>query len=205
MRSERAGAPTFVARDLPRNRRGRFFVAAGALTRSLRLAPSPASGRGYKRRAGSRGGAFRCSARWWAAPLPDPPRQTARGRVTRSTSSPERDRILLSPIQFMGERPGGGRLGRSSILFVEPRTRSYPTSPSSFGGGASLSERRGRPWTRNAARRNAIEFSPLPEERRGRGRGRGPPADAVRSISPSLGPFHPQPPVRSPSTSVRTA
>ena len=43
------------------------------------------------------------------APLPVPPPQTAWGREVRRTFL-ERDRILLSPLQFGGERPGeGGR------------------------------------------------------------------------------------------------
>src|SRR5687767_6574776 len=44
---------------------------------------------------------------------------------------PERDRILLSPMQFMGERPGGGgAVGRQFGAFVE----SQPP-PGVFGGG----------------------------------------------------------------------
>ena len=72
-------------------------------------------------------------------------------------SLPERDRILpLSPAPRGRGAGGEGALsGAGSIPFVEPRSLGHPTSPSSFGGGASLSERRGRPP-------GALRITPVP-------------------------------------------
>ncbi len=83
----------------------------------------------------------------------------------------------------------------------EPRLDDRPPSASASAPlpGPPPQTARGRE-NRTAARRSAIEFSPLREERAGRGRGRGPPADAVsrtsRSLDPSGGPS-PRPAFRS--------
>jgi hypothetical protein len=61
------------------------------------------------------------------------------GARGRSVPPPQRDRILLSPLQFRGERPGeGGAVGRSAMPFGEARgpgaaVRSMPKRAAACG------------------------------------------------------------------------
>src|SRR5215207_5635360 len=95
---------------------------------------------------------------------------------------PKRDRILLSPALFAGERPGEGAC-RGMRRPIPKRTSS--TSPSSFGGGASLSERRGR---RHGTVRSGFFSKCEPERAEGAQAGCGTPKSHNRTPSSSAAP-----------------
>ncbi len=73
-------------------------------------------------------------ARWWAAPLPDPPPQTARGREVRRTMSERDGSSPLPPAVRGGEAGRGGARTQFDAFRRASPCRLPPTSPRVFWG-----------------------------------------------------------------------
>src|SRR5688500_3224225 len=104
-----------------RNRRDPA-ASAGALTRLVTSPPSPARGRGYKRREHLRAASVGAARDGGPPPSPALPHKLRGGGRTAET---RRSGIEFSPLpRSGGGAGGGGPVGRSSLLFeAPPRTR----------------------------------------------------------------------------------
>ena len=77
-------------------------------------------------------------AGWWAAPLPDPPPQTARGRENGSRAVVARSKFIPSPAcgrGWRGDEPGEGPAGAVRCQLLRDRILPSPRGTSGEGPG----------------------------------------------------------------------